>query len=125
LSEIKKKTLYYRAEIPTAAKRQPLVKQWQDELRAGKIRHNVPAAKPRSGPAELPPKETIPAPPKPRDEVTLTSATEPLAPEPFVLGNPPPSEPATARAHSPGRLPVAVPEPVPEEKHPRIAYPEP
>ena len=67
LQDITHQGLYYHPEA-TAAKRQPSVQQWRQQLQSGRIRFNVPEVKPRSAPAPLPPKKTVPRPPKPHGE---------------------------------------------------------
>ena len=124
LKDITHQGLYYRPEA-TAAKRQPSVQQWRRQLETGRIRFHVPEVKPRSSPAELPPKKAVPKPPKPLEgrvpsDVKPVSATESIVP-----GNPPTPEAGSAKAFPPGRLPVSVPEPDPPESRPEVAFPEP
>ena len=124
LKDITHKELYYKPEA-TAVKRQPSVQQWQRQQRLGRIRFNVPEVKPRGTPAALPPKGTIPAPPKPldrgaADEVKATRAAVPILP-----GDPSTPERGAAGAIPSGRQPVSVPEPDALESRPRIVFPEP
>ena len=137
LEDITHQGLYYRPEA-TAAKRQPSVQQWRKQLQLGRIRFNVPEAKPRSTPAELPLKGTVPEPPKPlhggaSPEVKPASATEPIGTGPIApgRGNRPAPQPGAAGVPPSGRLPVSASEPDQADpeyrvpRRPRIAYPEP
>ncbi len=104
LKDITHQGLYYRPEA-AAAKRQPSVQQWRKQLQLGRIRFNVPEAKPRSTPAELPLKGTVPEPPKPlhggaSPEVKPASATEPIGTGPIApgRGNRPAPQPGRRRS---------------------------
>jgi hypothetical protein len=127
LQDITHATHGYRPEA-NAAKRLPLVQQWRKQQQLGRIRHNLQELKLKAGPGNTPDKGRLPAPPKPLNDVqpgvNPASALEPIPP------GPPPAAPRPNRADRLGdgrddRLPVAIPEPDPEDKRPRIVVPEP
>jgi hypothetical protein len=129
LNAITHQGLYYRPEA-NAAKRLPSVQQWRKQQQLGKIRYNVPDAKPRPVSGDSPNKSKVPEPPKPLDpgppsEVNPASATEPIPPQPDSFSNPRRAPAGSPNVHRADRLPVAVPEPDPSERRPPIVVPEP
>ena len=115
LAEITQKSLYYHPEA-SPAKRLQAVQDWRRQQQAGRIRFNPPDVKPPTAPAELPSKETIPAPPKPLNRACRLAVKPAAATEPIDSG---------AAIQPRVRPSVSVPEPDPPERRPPIAFPEP